>query len=235
MIDQGQDKFIDFLPPFTIVGLILLRKVTLFHLFQKLAQRMVLESSKGCFFDDVKLLTMCRFRLFHVDSKKEGKEVGTRKAALEQDKTRVFKMIESCFKYMHPDDIISINKSFDRSQAMYIVGYENDGKKSHVVAAVLYVLSKDGAYINWFAVSPTNFDNERFGKLANNKPFRCMGLASFLLKMVQMQLIAKGWCEDLYLQANMSSHAATYYENRGFVKTPENDYTLSTRILSEML
>ena len=49
-----------------------------------------------------------------------------------------------------------------------------------------------------------------------------MGLELFLLQRVQLQAVAQGFSCNLYLQANISTTAARYYEHWGFVKTTTN-------------
>ena len=99
---------------------------------------------------------------------------------------------------------------------------DNSAKASHIIAAVLYIFTKDGSYINWLAVTSSNFDKQRFGRLATEKPFSGMGLASFLLQMVQLQALIRNQSLSLYLQANMDSKAAMWYKNQGF-HTAKND------------
>src|SRR5687768_2138779 len=81
-------------------------------------------------------------------------------------------------------------------------------------------MSSDGCYINWLAVSKDSFEQNIYGKFANDKPFRGMGIATFLLQMVQIQASSLGTKVNLYLQSNISSEAYHWYQNRGFVMTP---------------
>src|SRR5687768_10967209 len=67
------------------------------------------------------------------------------------------------------------------------------------------------------------YDSTRFGRHANNQPFRNMGLGSFMLQVVQLQAVLQGYSSDLYLQANMGTIAASYYQHRGFILTQTND------------
>jgi len=92
-----------------------------------------------------------------------------------------------------------------------------------MVAAIMYVSCAEGSYINWFAVTDKTYDTTRFGKSANGQPFCNMGLGSFLLQTVQLLAVAQGYSCNLYLQSNMATPAASYYEHRGFVKTDSNE------------
>lgn len=49
-----------------------------------------------------------------------------------------------------------------------------------------------------------------------------MGIATFLLQMVQLQAAALGANIDLYLQSNISSDAYSWYTNCGFILTTSN-------------
>jgi hypothetical protein len=50
-----------------------------------------------------------------------------------------------------------------------------------------------------------------------------MGLGSFMLQVVQLQAVAQGFSSGLYLQANMGTIAASYYQHCGFMSTATND------------
>ena len=78
---------------------------------------------------------------------------------------------ESNFNHLILEEKEPISKSFDRGHTLYIIGFENTGDKYHIIAAIMYIKSPEGAYINWFAVSNSDYDKNRFGKLANGKPF----------------------------------------------------------------
>src|SRR5687768_14474703 len=43
-----------------------------------------------------------------------------------------------------------------------------------------------------------------------------------MLKVVQLAAVAQGFSSDLYLQANMGTIAANYYQHRGFILTQTN-------------
>ena len=132
---------------------------------------------------------------------------------------------ESNFERMLTEERQSVVTSFDRGNTLYINGFENNPSKYHIIAAILYVTCAEGTYINWFAVSNLGNDKNRFGKFANGKPFRSVGLGSFMLQMVQSQAVAQGYSPDIYLQANKSAEAAQYYIHCGFVMMEENKPT----------
>lgn len=123
--------------------------------------------------------------------------------------------------------------SLKRGNTLHLFGIDNTAKTSHIIAAVLYVLTEDGTYLNWLAVINSNFDKGRFGRLAMDKPFQNMGLATFLLHMIQIQALARQWSIILYLQANLGSIAFIWYENCGFKKV-DNDPSLLPDSLLEL-
>ena len=52
-----------------------------------------------------------------------------------------------------------------------------------------------------------------------------MGLGLFILQLVQLQAVAQGYSSNLYLQANMGTIAASYYQHCGFILTQTNNPT----------
>ena len=109
---------------------------------------------------------------------------------------------------------------------MYIFGFETNPNIRQIIAAVLYVSCEDGTYVNWFAVSNKMYDKRKFSGKASDQPFTGMGIGGFLLTMVQLQAVARGFSISLYLQALKSSEAFTWYQHRGFFAPPENNPTL---------
>ena len=99
---------------------------------------------------------------------------------------------------------------------MYIFGFDNSATNTHIVAAVCYVMTMDSIFINWFAVSPCNFDKKQFGNFATDKPFQNMGNGSFMLLMLQLQASNRQYSISIHLQANMQTVAAVWYHNCGF-------------------
>ena len=95
----------------------------------------------------------------------------------------------------------------------------------------MYVSIAEGTYVNWFAITKSTYDKTQFGRFANDKPFQSIGLATFLLQVVQMQAVVQGYSPDIYLQANKSAEAAQYYQHRRFVMMQEN----SPKLLPESL
>jgi len=115
---------------------------------------------------------------------------------------------------------------------MFIIGFDNTGTMSHIIAAVLYIATANGNYINWLAVSNSNFDTKQFSKYATNKPFQNMGLASFLILMIQLQAVIKKTSLSIYLQVNIGMRAALWYENRGFTRM-QNDISILPELLKK--
>lgn len=84
-------------------------------------------------------------------------------------------------------------------------------------------MTEKGSYINWLAVTSKQFTKQVYGRHATEKPFRGMGLATFLLHIVQLQASTQNFMTDLYLQSNISSEAYQWYNHCGFKLTPSNN------------
>ena len=209
-------------PPFSIIPLFYLRGVSRSQLLQQLSQRTLPSSVSPCILNGIQLPSLMRFHVCHLSFNSEIIDYRTRSKNENKERNKLKKFFPLCFDQFLLDDHRAIDQSLKRGNALYICGMDNSGKSSHIIAAVLYISTKDGSYINWLAVTRSNFDKLRFGRLATDKPFSGMGLASFLLQMVQLQAVIKNWSLSVYLQANMDSKAAMWYENRGFVRV-END------------
>lgn len=59
-------------------------------------------------------------------------------------------------------------------------------------------MSKEGIYIIRLSVSNDSFTKHIYGCHANDKPFHGMGIATFLLQLVQIQASSNGWNVDLF-------------------------------------
>ena len=149
--------------------------------------------------------------------------MNAQKRILGLEGTKIVKFFRDNFDSVIHEEQDSLELAFNRGETLYIIGFDGKGESHHIVAAIMYVSCAKGSYINWFAVSQRNYDTSRFGKNANGQPFCNMGLGSFLLQMVQLQAVAQGYKCDLYLQANMATRAAEYYQHQGFVTTDTNE------------
>ena len=87
------------------------------------------------------------------------------------EKKKILDLLKENFTQITHDDVESMEQSLARGQVMYIFGFDNSGRTHHVIAAVLYIQTEGGSYINWFAVSESKFDSSRFGKFATGKTF----------------------------------------------------------------
>src|SRR6476620_3429127 len=139
------------------------------------------------------------------------------------EKKRIISFLQENFDSTIVEERHSLDFAFDRGEILYIIGFDGKGEIHHIIAAIMYVSCAEGSYINWFAVSDKTYDSTKFGKFSINQPFCNMGLGSFLLQMVQLQAVAQGYSSNLYLQANMATTAAVYYQHWGFVKTDTNE------------
>ena len=181
----------------------------------------------------MQLTNLCRFQLCHTQHNPdlESESSKTRSKTLNQERNKILAFIKNNFIQVTHDDITSIEESLARGQVMYIFGFDNSGRSHHIIAAVLYIQTENGSYINWIAVTDTNFDSIRFGKHANGNPFRDMGIGTFLLRMIQLQAAMQDSSISIYLQANLGSAAAIWYYHRGFKKIPNAIAKLPTPIL----
>ena len=127
------------------------------------------------------------------------------------------------FQPVQAVELASIEKSVLCNETLYIVSYANDLTK-HIVAAVTYYTCPGGTYINWFAVSQEKRTNIVYGSAASNHNWRQIGMASFLLRLLQTLSAVKGWSSNIYLQANQDEDAFSYYLHRGFTKSVTNDF-----------
>ena len=110
---------------------------------------------------------------------------------LARERKKVFELIKNSFNHTTPEDNSVIQNSFTYRQAFYIIGFSNNLNAHHVKAAVLYVMTEEGTYINWLDVTSKMFTSAVYGKHGTEKFFREMGLGIFLLHMVQMQVAMK--------------------------------------------
>ena len=66
------------------------------------------------------------------------------------------------------------------------------------------------------------YSKEKYGPKGTNESFCMAGFGSFLIYLVQLQSIAKGWKTDVYLQANQAQEAVAFYKRVGFGKLDSN-------------
>ena len=214
-------KYVDHFGPFTIVSMYYMQYMAYSQLFQALTERNLPRTSLGCQFNQRTLTYKAQFRLCHISMSSEERSETKKLVALE--KTKILKFIKDNFDSPLPEERDTIELSFDRGEILYIIGFDSKGENHHIIAVIMYVTCAEGRYINWFAVSQRTYNHTRFGKFANEQPFRNMGLGSFLLQMVQLQAVVQGYSCNLYLQSNMSTAAAKYYQHCGFVVPKAND------------
>ena len=98
-------------------------------------------------------------------------EISRHRPILSAESIKILKFFKDNFDSMHPDEINSINSSFERGNTLYIIGFDPKGKVHFVVAAMMYVTCTEGSYINWFAVSHQTYNHDQFGTFANDQPF----------------------------------------------------------------
>lgn len=110
-----------------------------------------------------------------------------------KEKKKLSELIISSFDDTTRDENVAIENSINFGQALYILGIDNNVKAHQILAVVLYVSSPDGCYINWLAVSKELFSISKYGKFANDKPFRGMRTATFLAKFFISSLTLIFW------------------------------------------
>src|SRR5687768_12145604 len=108
------------------------------------------------------------------------------------ERKKLHDLIKNSFNYTTPEDNHSIDNSINHNKA-FLMGYENTSTFHHVVADVRYVMCEEGMYINWLAVSNDYFTKNVYGCHANKKPFCRIGIATFLLQIVQTQAASLGY------------------------------------------
>lgn len=220
---EGQPSHVSFVSPFSILQLFYFRHLMTLQLFCSLCMRRFANNVDDVFlYDEKKLPTNFKFRLCHLCQEKTLIIGKTCNPIYDKEKAKVKDLVVSSFEYLTDQDIESITKSFKQGQVLYIIGFDNTAKAHHVVAAVMYVMSPKGSFINWLAVTTSNYDKIRFGKFASDKSFRHLGLATFLLYIIQLQAASQAWSTDLYLQTNIATDAYKWYLNHGFVMTEAN-------------
>ena len=209
-------KYVSSFSPFNLVSLFHLQNIVQSQLFKMLASRTLPLSVQACYFDKNPLKNVCRFHLCHMQQNEVITTTTTRSRTLNLEQKQIVELMKENFLQLTIDDIESMEQSLARGQVFYIFGFDNSGIGHHIIAALLYIQTESGSYINWFAVSESSFDTKRFGKFANGKPFCDMGIGTFLLKMVQLQAAIQNYSVSIYLQANQGNPAAIWYKNRGF-------------------
>jgi hypothetical protein len=124
------------------------------------------------------------------------------------------------FDSMQADEMANIRAGCQgKMDTLYVIGFDNNDQ-FHIVGAVQYLSVVEGVYINWFAVEHRLSPNAVFekksapgGKLTT---VRKLGLGEFMLSLVQMQQLARGWGATLVLQTNPHTAACEFYKRRGF-------------------
>ena len=157
------------------------------------------------------LATKHRFHLCHIGQDKDEAMHTTCNSMFVKERAKIHAFIKSSFDHPTPEDLVAIEHSLNFGQAFYIIGFGNNIGLHQIIAAVLYVMNEEGCYINWLAVTSKSFTASVFGKRATEKPFCGMGLATFLLHMIQLQAAANNCKIDLFLQSNIASEAYIWY------------------------
>jgi len=215
---------INVLPPFNIMALFYFKKTMYSHLFHGLCDRALPSKIEDAKFHGMQLATKHRFHVCHIGQEKNLETLQkSRSGMFGKERKKIHELIKNSFNHTTPEDNDAIENAFKYGQAFYIIGFGNNLGTHHVIAVVLYVMTEQGSYINWLAVTHKTFTCSLYGKHATEKQFRGMGLATFLLHMVQLQAASKDYSINLYLQSNISSQAYQWYAHRGFVLSAYND------------
>ena len=72
---------------------------------------------------------------------------------LAKERRKVYDLTKSCFNNTASEDNNAIQDPFMHGQAFYIIGFSNNLHVHLVIAAVLYVMTEEGTYVNWLAVT----------------------------------------------------------------------------------
>jgi hypothetical protein len=99
-----------------------------------------------------------------------------------------------------------------------------------VIAAVVFVPSRDGTFVSWLGVckGKLGFFNNRWNNSYDIQgcDIRGCGFGSFLLTLVQLFAVSKNYSPRLLLQANRGEAASDFYRNRSFTLEKENSVVL---------
>ena len=96
------------------------------------------------------------------------------------------------FDQMHLDETKSIERGMvSDCDTLYVIGFDN-ANHHQTLAAVQYAASADGMFINWLAVehkvhASVSYMRRNVGE--KRILFRKLGIATFLLNLIQMQQI----------------------------------------------
>ncbi len=216
-------KYADHIGQFTIICMYYMQFMAKSQLFLSLTEKNITKKGIKCHFNQKNLMYNARFQLCHVKYEPGKKLTHGESKVLSLKSKKISTFFKDIFNSLMPKERQSIMYSFEKGDALYIIGFDITGKIHHVIAAILYVLAPEGSYINWFAVTHQSYNHDRFGRGSNDQPFCNMGLESFLLQVVQLQAVTRGYSSTLYLQANMSTEAFLYFHHCGFKKMDEND------------
>ena len=136
---------------------------------------------------------------------------------VKQEKSNLTKFFKDQFNDISVADDESIRESIEKNQTFYISVFGNDNARV-ILAAVTYVRSQFGIWINWLAVSRQAVNH--YGQSLN---FRRYGVGSYLLQFPQMQSAAVDWKVDIYLNMSPVGPATTFYSAKGFQISPTNE------------
>ena len=135
---------------------------------------------------------------------------------------KVWRFFRDQFQTFNDSEKNSITASVKYNETMLIVYFASDNTMK-IVAANTYCATKDGIYVNWFAVEAKKISNVIFDdNSTESKSLQQMGLGTFMLQMVQIVQLAQGHSPDMYLQANPKENASNFYVKRGFELSPSN-------------
>ena len=83
----------------------------------------------------------------------------------------IIELIKTSFNHTTPEEIVAIENFIDYDQVFYIIGFGTSYGSFHIIAAVSYVMTKQGSFINWLAVTNKHFTKAVYGKYGTEIPF----------------------------------------------------------------
>ena len=119
----------------------------------------------------MQLATKHCFHLCHIGQEKDESIFKMKSSMFVKERKKVLELVKTAFEHTTMEDDESIEYALNYGQAFYIVGFGNTYATHHIIAAVLYVMSEEGTYINWLAVTRKDFVKSTYGTHATDKPF----------------------------------------------------------------
>src|SRR5687767_1149489 len=117
-----------------------------------LCDRALLSKVEYCKFNGVSLATKYQFHVCHIGQEKSD-AMCQKNSMFAKERGKILHLLEKSFNHTTAEDKEAIINSINNGQALYVIGFGNNLDVNHIIAVVLYVLTEEGCYINWLAVT----------------------------------------------------------------------------------